>query len=123
MSGGTIVKGAHLIIGPLEARYLETILPLARAEYRRNGSPLPAVLSDLFTKIEVTAKCVEALIESSPAARETVWIRTSEAAELLGVSERRVRALGECLTRKKVLGAWRFDRADVLAEAEARTAE
>ena len=52
------------------------------------------------------------------------WITAAEAAVILGVSDRRVRALSRQLqSGHKVKGVWRFLRDDVLEEAEARAAE
>ena len=58
-----------------------------------------------------------------PDAPQLDWIGTAEAAVILGVCERRVRALALQLpSHRKVKGAWRFLRDDVVEEAEARAA-
>jgi len=118
-SAGTIT-GPIKIVGPEEARHLSTTFDSTRRAYRQNGAVLPPQLRTLFAEIEAVAAHYSPQPALPTSAAPIEWIDTTAAAAILQLSERRVRALGDRLQRRKRLGNWEFSRADVIAEAAAR---
>lgn len=122
MNAAGTISGPIKLLTPLEAKWLDTCVPLVRQHYRQNGAVLPPQLRALFADIEAMAKVAPHVVELQAAEEGCEWITTAEVARLLGVSARRVNALGDKLRpRRMVLGKWMYVRSVVLDEVEART--
>ena len=96
---------------PGTARWLLELLSDGRRRARRDAWPIPERVAAVLAALETFASA-----EGTPV-QDTTWISVNEAATLLAVSRRRVRALlaeRKLVGRRRPGGAWEVDAADVI---------
>ncbi len=118
----SFVVPEHLAVTPDIARHLVALLAPGRAQARTNGY---LIANDRLALFLIELDRVAEHGRTRPDLREIAeynptWLTTAEAAQRLGVSERRVRDMK--LTGRRTGRAWQWLEADVCVAEERRSA-